>query len=149
MILLVLMPAFCVTRAFGEVSKNEAASSLTDARGAVDSAFQAVLQAEKSGANVSVLLGRLNEAGWNLTLAHYAYEQGDFDKAVALSNSSKNVGVEVQSAAVELKASTFSENVQHLWVTMIGSLLGVCVVSLGGFSVWHFLRRRYGASQNE
>lgn len=143
LIFLILMSWSCVIATLGKVDENDAASSLTDAEGAVASAYRAVLEAEQAGANVSVLLSQLNEAGGNLTLAHYAYEQGDFDRAVDFANSSRIIGGDVRGTAIGLKDSALSEGVQRVWLAMTSSVVGVVGVSLGGFWVWHVFKRRY------
>lgn len=143
MIFLVLVSEFSIATVFGEINENEAASALMDAEEAIESAYRAALEAEQSGANISSLLGQLNAAGENLSLASMAYRQGDFQKASDFANSSKNIGEEVQTAAVDLKNSASYESVERMWLTMIGSIVGVVVVSLGSFWVWRVFKRRY------
>jgi len=140
---LVLASQIFVFETFAEVSENVAASGLTDAESVVVSAYQVVLKAEQAGANVSGLLVRLNEAEGFLTRARMAYELGDFEKAASFANSSRNIGVEVENAAVELKDSALSEGAQRMWFMMTGSIVGVVGVFLGSFWVWTVFKRRY------
>ena len=138
-----LLSGHCVMIAFADVSKTDAASALTAAEGTVRFAYQAVFDAEQTGANVTDLLGQLNKAGENLSLAHVAYVQGDYRKATDFAYSSEHLGDEVHVAAVDLKNSTLSESVRHIWLTIIGSAIGVVIASLGSFWIWHFLGKRY------
>jgi hypothetical protein len=140
---LILASQFFISETFAQASKDVAASALTDAEGVVVSAYQAVLRAEEAGANVSGLLVRLNEAGGFLARARMAYDFGDFEEAAGLANSSRNIGVEVENAAVELKDSAFLERVQRMWFMMLGSIFGVVLVFFGSFWVWRVFKRRY------
>lgn len=143
MVFLVLVSEFSIATVSGEIGENEAASALTDAERSVGSAYGAVLEAEQAGAKVSSLLDHLNEAGENLSVAHMAYTQGDFQKASDFANSSRNIGEEVQNAAVTLKNSALYESAQRMWLTMIGSIVGVIIVFLGSFWVWRVFKSRY------
>ena len=143
MIFLILISDFNVTGILAEAVESEAASALTDADRSVISAYQAVLEAEQAGADVSGLLDQLNDAGRDLTLANEAYVHGDFEKTIDFSSSSKNIAEEVQSLAVDLKNSAFYESVQRMWWTVIGSIVGVIAVCLGGLWIWGVLKRRY------
>jgi len=140
---LVLASQFFISETFAEASKDVAASALTDAEGVVASAYQAVLRAEAAGANVSGLLVRLTEAGGFLANARMAYKSGDFEEAASFANSSRNIGVEVENAADELKDSAFFERVQRMWFMMTGSIFGVILVFFGSFWVWRVFKRRY------
>jgi hypothetical protein len=143
MVFLVLVSELSIATVYGTVGENEAASALTDAERSIGSAYRAVLEAEQAGANVSSLLDQLNEAGQNLSVAHIAYAQGDFQKASDFANSSRNIGEEVQNAAVNLKNSMLYESAQRMWLTIIGSTIGVIIVFLGSFWVWRVLKSRY------
>ena len=143
MMFLVLASQFSIFETFAEASKDVAASALTDSEGVVVSAYQVVLEAEEAGANVSGLLVRLNEAGGFLARARMAYTLGDFDGSVRFADSSSDIAVEVQNAAVELKDSAFFERVQRMWFMMIGSIFGVILVFFGSFWVWRVFKRRY------
>ena len=124
-------------------SEDTATTSIERAENALVSAYQAVLEVEQVGANVSGLLAKLNEAGELLANAHMAYRLEDFDNATSSANQSKDVGVEVENEAYELKNSAWHENIQRLWLTIMGSVLGVILVASGSFWVWRFLKRRY------
>jgi len=142
---LVFATQLFVIATFAELSENEAVSTLATAEGTVISAYQAVLNAEEAGANVSDLLVQLNRAGEYLARAHMEYRQGNFEKATDFANSGRSIGEEVQSAAVELKDSALSEGLQRMVFTMIASVLGVAVIALGSLWIWHFLKKRYSS----
>jgi len=124
-------------------SEDTAVASIEGAENALVFAYQAVLEVEQVGANISGLLVKLNEAGELLAKAHMAYKLEDFDNAISSADQSKDVGIEVENEAYELKNSAWRENIQRLWLTIIGSVLGVIVIVSGSFWAWRFLKRRY------
>jgi hypothetical protein len=140
---LVLTSQFFVVAVVAGVSEDVAASALTDAEEAVTSAYQAVLRGEEAGGDVSSLLIRLNEAGGFLARARMAYDLRDFEEAASLANSSRNIGVEVESAAVNLRDSALSEGLQHMVFTITASVIGVALIALGSFWVWRVFKHRY------
>ena len=128
---------------FASNSEDTATTSIDGAENALVSAYQAVLEVEQVGANVSGLLAQLNEAGEFLAKAHMAYRLESFDNATSSADQSKDIGIEVENKAYELKDSAWRENIQRMWLTIMGSVLGVILIGSGSFWVWHFLKRRY------
>jgi len=132
-----------MSEALASNSEDAAAASIERAENALVSAYQAVLEAEEVGANVLGLLAELNEAGEFLARARMAYRLEDFDEAAGFADLGGDVGEEVERKAYELKNSAWSESVQRMWLTMVGSVLGVIFIALGSFWVWRFLKKRY------
>lgn len=126
-----------------EVSEDEATSALTNANEAVVSAYQVILEAEKTGANVSGLVGRLNEASVLLAEGQVALRTGDFEKAVRSANLGYEIGQNVKNQANELGGKAYGPWVMRLWLVMTGSLVGAIVVALVSFWGWRFFKRRY------
>lgn len=143
MMFLVLASRFFVFATSAEVSEDLAASALSGAEEAVVSTFQVVLETERSGANVSGLLGRLSEAGGLLAQARMAFRVGDFDEAVRFAGLSEDIGLEVKNVALGLKDLASSESVRFMWFTVMGSILGVVLLVLGSFWVWRVFKGRY------
>lgn len=124
-------------------SEDTAITSIERAENALVSAYEAVLEAEEVGASVLGLLAELNEAGEFLAEANMNYRLEDFDEAARFADLGRDVGEGVESEAYELKNLAWSDGVQRMWLTMIGSVVGVISVVLGSFWVWRFLKRRY------
>jgi len=149
MIFLVFLASqFLASATFAEASENEAASALTSAENAIVSAYQEVLKAEEAGANVSGLLAQLSKAGEDLVSARMAFNHNphDFDKAVSLANSSRDIAEEVQNAAVGLEKLALSEGLQHTLFTMMASVVGMALTAFGSLWVWHLLKKRRSES---
>jgi len=143
LIVLIFSASIVLSGAVESNSKETATASIEEAENALVSAYQAVLDVEQSEANVSGLLAQLNEAGEFLAKAHMAYRLGDFDEATRFADMGTNIGEDVKSKAYELKDLAWRESVQRIWLTIMGSFLGVIFIALGSFLLWHFLKRRY------
>jgi len=135
--------ASAVVGVFALTSEDEAKLEIQEAEAALGSAFVAVLEAEKKGADVSDLLARLNSGGGFLAEARTCYRNGDFDGAVS------NALLSVQSVeglvedAEELKALAIAEYGERSFLTMTGSGVAVVVIVLGSVVVWLLFKRRY------
>lgn len=129
--------------AFSESSQEFASTAIGSAEESMISAYDAVLETEKTGENVSGLSARLNEAGTFLAAARMSYNNEDFDNATRFANSSRNIGEEVRNDAIRLKDWSLTEGLQRMQFTMIASFVGVVSVALGSHLVWRFLKKRY------
>jgi len=121
--------------------QDTAFSVLVVAEDAVLSAYDAVIEAELVGGNVSSLTVQLNEAGELLASARMSYRDGDFEKATLFADLSRSTGEEVEDAAYELKGLAWDAGFQRLRFTMVGSVSGIILVILGSLWVWRFFKR--------
>jgi len=128
---------------FASNSEDTATTSIERAENVLVSVFQAVLEAEQVGVDVSVLLAQLNEAGEFLAEARMALGLGEFDEAVHSANICSEIGESVKSEADELLVEAYGSRVMVSWLTMSGSLVGVFVVGFGSFWSWRVFKRRY------
>lgn len=143
MLFLVLASQFFVVAVVAEAREDVVASALTDTEEVLASAYQAVLEAEEAGANVSSLLVQLNEAGGLLAQGHMAYRLGDFDEAVNFAELSSGVGIHVKDEALKLKDLALGESLQHLYFTAVGSVIFCVLIVFGSFLVWRVFKRRH------
>ena len=120
---------------------NDASSGLGAADVAVRQAFDATLEAERAGANVSGLIVRLNEAGAVLVEAEIAL--GDRNSSEALNKAGQCVGIadNIKSEADALKTSALSGAQRVFWTYFTFSVGGIAVfvsvLALG----WRRLKR--------
>jgi len=146
LVVLLLLSAFVfpffVLRA-GAFSGDVATSAISEAEEVVASAYEAVLEAENAGADVSGLLDKLNEAGMLLAEAQIASRLGDFDEAVLLASLCSGIGESVKNEAYELRVEAYGSRVMVSWLTMAGSTIGVVAVVFGSFLGWRVFKRRY------
>jgi len=142
-VLFVFVGPIFVSKTFGADSENVVASVIEKAENSVVSAYEAILDAEQIGANVSDLLAQLNVAGICLANARAFYALGDFENATHFANLCYDIGEEVRSEAVELKNEVHKLWVNAIWLRMTTSIVGVIFVVFLSFLVWGIFKRRY------
>jgi len=120
-----------------------ASSVINQAEDVVASAYEAVLEAERAGANVSGLLARLNQAGEFLAGAWVAFRLGDFEEAARSASLCSEISESVKNEAGEMRVEAYGLRVKGFWLTMTGSLVGVVAVVFGSFVGWRVFKRRY------
>lgn len=124
-------------------TENDGISKLVAAEESVFQAFERLLEAEESGANVSVLNARLNEAGNLLAEAEILCRNGNAHEAVGLAHQAVMIANDVQSQALELKNSTLKNKQDLLRFSLTCSLVGISVFLWVLFFAWKLFRRVY------
>jgi hypothetical protein len=132
-----------VPGALGVDGEDVAVSAVDRAEVAAASAYEAVLDAEEAGVDISGLLAELNVAGRYLAQAHVWLGLGDFDEATRFADLCYDVVVDVRNEAYGLKNEGHGLWVNDSVVRMTGSIVGVVVVVFVGFVVWRVFKRRY------
>jgi high-affinity Fe2+/Pb2+ permease len=122
---------------------NNASSSVASADDAVRQAFNATLDAERAGANVSGLLQRLNQAGDALASAENALKDGDLEAAAGNTSLCTGIAENVSSDADALKASALAEAQSVFRTYLAFSVLSVNVFVVILALVWLWFKRRY------
>jgi hypothetical protein len=118
---------------------DEASSSVGEADVAVRRAFNAILDAERAGANVSGLIVRLNEAGSVLAEAEIALGNGNSSEATSKAGQCTGIAESVKSDADFLKASALDEAQTVFWASLTFSVVGIPVF----VAVLEFVWRRF------
>jgi hypothetical protein len=119
----------------------EDASSLDEADVLVCQAFEAVLEAEEAGADVSVLIAELDEAGTLLAKAKVLYRDGNVSEAVSLADQAVAMASDIKGEASELRSSALVNSQNALRLSLIFSVAGGSVFLLVLFFVWRWFRR--------
>jgi hypothetical protein len=122
---------------------DEASSSVGEADVAVRRAFNATLDAERAGANVSGLIVRLNEAGEILAEAEIALGNGNSSKAAGKAVQCIGIAQSVKSDADVLKASALDEAQTVFWASLTFSVVGIAVFVVVLMLVWRWFKRGY------
>jgi hypothetical protein len=143
-LLLVLVLAGLFSRdVFVVRGADETSPSVADADVAVRQAFNATLNAERTGANVSSLILRLNEAGGILVEAEIALGNGSSSEAASDATQCVGIAQSVKSDADALKASALDEAQTLLWTYLTFSVVGVAVFVVVLVLVWRRFKRGY------
>jgi len=125
------------------------AATESDARLSVEAAgnkivecYEAAANASGAGANVTGLLGSLNEAGDLLSRASLAYNMSDFESAVVLANRSRSKLSGFVVEAEGLREAAVRDGYWSFVVNVVGSGVGAVAMVCGGLAVWFVLKRR-------
>jgi len=120
-----------------------AISTIIEAEQSMAQAYEAVLDAESVGADVSGLSGRLNEGAAWLSEARMAFEDDKFEEAVRVAELTSEVGFEVAGKADGFKVEAGQAHVNRMWWFIVGSILAVSIVVVAGLLSYQYLKRRY------
>lgn len=123
-------------------SAQDAATAIASANHALQAAFENVLNIEKSGVNVSVLIDQLNSAGVNLTLAGTDLSNGNYSEAVNQAGACQALANNVAADAAMMKnqnPSWLSSFLPTLITSFVGTGLFIVLLAL----TWLWFRRHY------
>lgn len=123
-------------------TEGDAAAGIDSTESAVLECYFAVAAADKAGADVSLLLDRLFEAGQFLSLAEVAFQAGDFDSAFSNASQSQVLLSGLVEEAEALEEYAFSENYLSLLTDVLILVVGTAAVIAGSVVVWVLLKRR-------
>ncbi len=124
-------------------SEDDAAFAISSAEVVMASAYQAVREAERAGADVSGFSELLKDGAQLLAQAHTSFRIGDFDGAVRFANLTGEIGKEVEVKAFQLRDLQRGLPVWQMWLIMVQSFFGVLGVLLGSFLSWRVFKRLY------
>ncbi len=130
--------AVAVLPAFGQ---NSAQATISSAKDALKNAYEAVKQAQASGANVDSLMTTVNEAAASLSNAELFEAAGDSSSAFtyAMQAQSKLGGVASQAASLTQAAQT-NKNLTS-FANYVLLFAGIAVFAAGAI-VWFVLEKR-------
>ena len=124
---------------------DEASLGVEAADVAVRQAFNATLNAEGVGVNVSGLIVRLNGAGSILEEAENAFRVGNSSGATEMANECIAIADGIKSDADYLKASAPGEKDTVLLTTLNFSVVSIATFAAALIIAWGWLKRRYAA----
>jgi len=124
-------------------SQEVAASTIYEAEQSMARAYEAVLDAERFGADISGLLVRLNDAAVLLSEARMAFDVGDFEEATRFAESTSEIGSEAVDEAELLEIEANNAQVQKSWRFMVTSALGISTVLVASLLGYKYFKRRY------
>jgi predicted PurR-regulated permease PerM len=122
---------------------DQTASKLQAANTSVEQAFNAVLAAEKAGANVTNLLNQLNGASDLLAQAENVYRIGDNNKAANDADAVLPIAQQVTAVAQTAQGSVSASIQAAVFPTVAFTVEGAVVFVLVLFLVWSWFKRRY------
>ena len=125
------------------LTQDEVADDIFEAESVLNSTYEMVLDVENVGANISVLVGKLNLCSDYLSQGIVAYNEGSYDDSSYLVGMCTRLAEDVQSEAFVLKEDAEDLQFANLLSSSVGSLVGVIVVIIFGFLIWRIFKFYY------
>ena len=116
---------------------------LSQAEQALALAYRSAVQAELAGANVSVLIERLNDAGEVLAGAFRASYIGDYQNACSLAVQCYNEASKIVYNATVLKMEAEATYKDKLVLTVIGSSVALSALLIASLLGWKILKKEH------
>ena len=143
LVLLLIVSHAWVASVQAATSQDVAAGDISNAEQSLSQAFVAVLDAEKAGANVSGLLNRLNDGADLLSQSRVAFDDGSFDEAARLANSSTGVSGEVWDEAARFSVEASDAAVDRGWLFLAVSIVAVSIALVASIFGYRYFKRYY------
>jgi hypothetical protein len=124
-------------------NREAALSTISNAEESIVLAYQAVLNGEEAGANITGLLVKLNGAAKLFSEARTEFEIGNFEETIRVAGLSNEAALEVEGEARKLKIEAGQARINGTWWSVVGSVLAVSFVLFISFSGYQVFKRRY------
>jgi hypothetical protein len=108
----------------------------------VSQAFTAVLNAERSGANITSLLALLNDANGALAKAENYYRSGSFDMAISEADNAVSIAQQVILQAENTQPSIVSSE-STFWSMLGFAVVAILILVLALLLLWRIFKKRY------
>jgi hypothetical protein len=143
-LLIILALSVCLL-SFQQVTAqiDQATSKLQAANDAVNQAFNAVLDAEKAGANATALLNRLNNAENILAMAENSYRTGKSNIAAIQADNALLITKQITTASQNAKQTAILSSQNSFWMTIALTIAGTIIFLETLVLVWLWFKRRY------
>ena len=120
---------------------DNATLEITQAEEVLVTAYYDVLDAEQSGANVSLLVDKLNLGSKYLSEAYVSYRLGEYEDSIRLADQSVGVVKNLEDEAADLKFEAEEASKNNFIIRSFGSSISVVIVIIVGFLVWRVFRQ--------
>lgn len=135
-----------LTPSYALATQTEAVVAISSAEEQIILCYQATVNAEIPGANITSLVTVLNDADALLSKARLAYSLNDFDTAHDLAFQSQEKLHNLVSEANLLEEDAIQEQWQDFLINVVGSLAGTLVVLVAGVGIWVLLKKKHAQS---
>ena len=124
-------------------AETSSSASIQAANLAIDRAYTNVVSAEKSGANIAVLLKNLNNAVELLAQADNATQNGDLNVTSADATAAASIANGVNTAALALQNSSLTQSNNDKLLTIVFSASSAAIYVVILFVIWRQIKGRY------
>jgi hypothetical protein len=118
-------------------------SNLNAAENAISEAFNAVLEAEKTGQDITSLLDQLDTASGLLSDAKNAYRSGNIESTASYANQIIQIVNTVKAQAETLKEEGIKKSQVALIEAVVVSVVGIIACLVAFFFGWKFFKKAY------
>jgi hypothetical protein len=125
------------------VDRRSAEEALANAESDLASAYGAVAEAERAGANVSELFDKLRLAGDLLAEANNTCRLGDYDVAYSYAINCSDTVEGIASQALDMKLEAEKTCSERLFFTAALSSIGLSALFVVSLFGWRFFKRKY------
>ena len=125
------------------VNASNETASINAANSSINQAFTNVLAAEKSGANVTQLLTKLNTAGEFLAQANNYYRGGNLANVTSNADNARSIANQVNTEAITIRNNSVARSQNSLLISLIFSFGGSLVFVVVLLLVWRRFKRSY------
>lgn len=137
-LIVVAVAAPCVA-----ASESVSSQNIANAKNALSQSYIALANAERLGANVSVLASNLNNAASLINEAEDDNASGNFQSALSKADLSMSISNEVLGNATLLYNSSYVKQNNSFWSSVAFSVGGAIVFLIVAFVFWTLFSRRY------
>jgi hypothetical protein len=125
------------------VGEADASIAISQAEQNFKLAYVEVAESENAGANISLLLNKLEVAARYLSESDSAFRVGDYESAFSLASECSISLQGVVSDAERLKINAEISNNAAFLLTAVGSGIGIGLILFFGFLGWRYLKKWY------
>jgi CHASE3 domain sensor protein len=122
---------------------DQANSELQTANKALDQAFNAVLNAEKAGGNVTLLLAKLDTVGNILADAQNALNSVNPTNITSKLENAYQMANQINDEALNLRNVSLIESQNSFWVTLIFSVVGAVGFGISLLLAWQRFKHAF------
>jgi ATP-dependent Zn protease len=122
---------------------DQATSKMQAANDAVKRAFNAVLDAEKAGANVIGLLAQINTVQGILAQAENSYRTGNTNSAAAQADNVFSIAQQITTVAQNAKQDAIISSQNNFWLTIAFTVVSTIMFLEALILFWLWFKRRY------
>lgn len=120
----------------------EADKAIRDANENLIDAYTAVVTAEKSGADITVLTTNLNKALLLLNESRAFYKTGNYSLAITRADDSAKISKDIILSANELRGRAAQEKTFRSIVTIASAILVIVTIYVLGYLGWRWWSQR-------
>jgi hypothetical protein len=128
---------------FAVATADEAQAAIDGAQARLATYYEAAVQAENAGGNVTELATVLNGAGALLSQARVASENTEYDLAIDFASNCTDMLEGFAERADTLAVSAAQGRFFDFMVNVVGSTVGAVAVVIAGWILWINLKKRY------